>query len=165
LRIQSVTNHSCSESTRTFLYVHQRISTPFPSFSLQNVIVTCLLHRQFPKPESLENHPRKPADHVSLSSHIQLSKNRRAKQTGKNPKAKPSKTPNASTSRDQTETRSPISSRQSHVVFSRTKDIVASSAAALVSERFIVLRASMSQQAFLKKCHFSPMPCGRMLIA
>jgi hypothetical protein len=39
--------------------------------------------------------------------------------------------------------------------FTKTKNIVASSAAALVSERFIGGHTETSQQPFLKKCHFS----------
>ncbi|WP_210298034.1 hypothetical protein, partial [Aliirhizobium cellulosilyticum] len=59
----------------------------------------------------------------------------------------------------------PISKCQSLVVFFRTRSFVASSAAALVSERVIDPTTRLSQQPFLKKCHFSPMPCEQMLMA
>jgi hypothetical protein len=90
-------------------------------FSYQNVTVTCLL-----KQTDLAIRPRKPADHVSLSSIFNCQKTDEQVST---------KRPNVGNPRDQPLNPVPISMRQLLSDFFKTKVIVASSAAALVSER------------------------------
>ena len=73
LRIQSVTNHYRSESTRTFMYTRnasQRSSFHGSLISKRD--------RHFVFQTDPLKDPRDAADHVSLSSHLQLSKNRRS---------------------------------------------------------------------------------------
>ncbi|NKF14178.1 hypothetical protein [Rhizobium phaseoli] len=94
----------------------------------------------FKEPASLPV-PRSSAAHVSLSSNLQLSKNRRPKAVTK--------------TRSKLAPRTQTSNPPIRLSFFRTRDFVASSAAALVSEWAYRTNPFSKSTALLEKNHFS----------
>ena len=157
VRSEPGSNSQVENSIMTDHYVLNRreLTRPTPHhcdtglmFSYQNVTVICLLNRQNRNSVRENRRPRFSFFSYSIVKKLTIPSPKRLT-VGKTP----------------VRTQSPEPNQHALILddFSRTKDIVASSAAALVGERFIVPHTKTSQRPILKKCHYSSKPSRKPL--